>query len=163
MCHEAGVRVLVVLLASISVVGCGTMVNQSEKGSYLNHEERYRPHRIYGGVRVSAEALADPYRKMATGEPVDLLRTHSLHSVENGEPVETDLTTIGEKASTLTTYTLLWSISIPLSLVADTIFLPFDAWAQFKRLTGVRTGERQPATPDPSISETTVTPPVEKR
>ena len=56
-------RTLLCTLAAgclLSAVGCGTLLNQSPKGSFFNVKGEHRPYRVYGGVRTDVEAVFSP-------------------------------------------------------------------------------------------------------
>lgn len=138
------VLVLFAILAVLPAVGCGTLVNQSPPGSYFNYHGRMRPHRLYGGVRSDGEMFAEHVATVARGEPTGSSSSLSEHDPVTGEWVTRDTTPVAQKTMNAIGITLLFAIDFPLSFVADTIFLPVDVIAQWRRLTGRTSEEEKP-------------------
>lgn len=110
----------VALFATISAVGCGTLSNQHALGIFTYGLEK-RDQRVYGGVRSDGEKIGDLLVKDARSE---------------GEP--TALIWI------VPCMTLFYLSDMPLSFLADTLLLPWDIRAQWKRLTDEKATEVQP-------------------
>lgn len=132
---KRGVSVLAALLVALSATGCGTLVNQSSPGTYFNAQGQRRPHRLYGGVRTDGEMVADTVARVAHGESVLSSNSVTEHDPATGEWVTRDTTSTSEKVRNAITMTLFLAADFPLSFVADTLLLPCDIYAQWKRLT----------------------------
>lgn len=141
---KRGVLVLFAVVLALTAVGCGTMVNQSPPGSYFNYHGRMRPNRLYGGVRSDGEMLAEHITKVARGEPTGSSSSFSEHDPVTGEFVTRDTTPAAQKTLNAIGISLMFAVDFPLSFVADTIFLPVDILAQWKRLTGQMLAEENP-------------------
>lgn len=134
---------LVVAVLVTVTVGCGTMMNQSPPGTYFNSGS-HRPNRLYGGVRRDGELLVNHIAQVARGEPTGSCSSISEHDPVTGEFVTRDTTPVSQKVMNATVITLFFVADFPLSFLADTIFLPVDFFAQWKRLTGRTYVNEQP-------------------
>lgn len=116
---------VVVLLATIPAVGCGTMSNQSELVTYGNRT--WGGHRVYGGVRADVELLTTPvFPKAATPD----------------EPADDRYAAVLTVAKVFIQSVYL--IDLPLSLVGDTILWPVDTAAQVRRFNSAEPVEPPP-------------------
>ena len=146
---------VVVLFATIPTVGCGTLVNQSPAGTYFNAKGQTRPNRLYGGVRVDCEMVADTAARGARGESVLSSSSTSEHDPVTGEWVTRDTTPTSTKMRNAVTMTLFLAADFPLSFVADTVLLPSDILAQVKRLTSPK--------PSEAVTKPIELPPIEEK
>lgn len=132
-----GALAVVLVLATIPAVGCGTLVNQSPPGSYFNCRGETRSNRVYGGVRGNGERLGEAVAKIARGDTSGLSSSSvTERDPVTGQSVTRDNTPASEKVMTAIGMTLFFAVDFPLSFVADTVLLPVDAFAQWKRLFG---------------------------
>lgn len=131
-----GAVALVLALAALSATGCGTFMNHQPPGSYFNAHGQRRPDRVYGGVRFDGELVADTVAGIAQGKPVFSSSSVTGHDPATGEWGTRDTTPVSQQVRNAITMTLLLAADFPLSFVADTILLPADLYAQWKRLTG---------------------------
>jgi len=115
---KQGALTLVMLLAALSAVGCGTLANHNPDVSYANCT--FRSNRIYGGVRADAEVLATPVGMLARGQ--SLLADHAELPGEVPSQEEKIIAGVMLKPSVF--------LDLPLSFIADTIMLPWDIAAQ---------------------------------
>jgi uncharacterized protein YceK len=122
------------------------MMNQSPPGTFFN-SGAHRPNRLYGGVRRDGELLVNHVAQVARGEPTGSHSSVSEHDPVTGESVWRDTTPVSQKVRNAVGIPLLFLVDIPLSFVGDTIFLPVDIIAQWKRLTG-RTPVEEKFKPD---------------
>lgn len=103
-----------VLLAALSVAGCGTLQNQEDEYSDTGH----RSNRVYGGVRIDLEDIFTNFPKAKDDPSTAELWGHRV-------------------------YFALWMLGdIPLSFIADTFLLHYDIWMRATgRVTVVTLGD----------------------
>lgn len=145
---------LFAVVAALPAIGCGTFLNHQPPGTYFNYKGQLRPNRLYGGVRTDSEMLTAHVAAVARGEPTGSSSSFSEHDPVTGEWVTRDTTPVFQKTSNAIGIALFFIADFPLSFVADTIFLPVDIIAQWKRLTG-----RTPAIEKPVQDEVPPPPP----
>jgi uncharacterized protein YceK len=115
---------------ALSAAGCGTLANQSEPG-WLTAEPGHAPHQPYGGVGLDLKAARDLVSKTGGDD-----KTYDPYWN----------TVVG---------CCFLAVEFPLSAVADTLFLPFDAaytlrrgdrdeWAEWRQRAGVPADQKAP-------------------
>jgi len=123
-----GAFALVALFAVLPAVGCGTILsNQRVFGELSDYGLGVREQRVYGGVRSDGEMIGKAWVKWASGD-TDMGGSLWHQSPEDRYRLPNVLF-----VPYVTLYLL---VDMPLSLVADTIMLPWDIRAQWRRLTG---------------------------
>jgi uncharacterized protein YceK len=93
-----------VAAAALAMAGCGTMSNQSEY-NWFPVDHPHTSNRMFGGVRVDAEAVAGHYYKELWAGDRD------------------------PSAQTLLLPVAVFLPDLALCLAADTLLLPYDLWA----------------------------------
>src|SRR4029079_6814850 len=86
---------IVALMATALLSGCGTVANMQETSGITPPGGRGEPSRVYGGVQSDFSAIQASVQQVSNGEQDSVARL------------------------------LIWALDVPLSLIGDTVTLPY--------------------------------------